>query len=348
MRTPLFFTAALAACMAQAQCDFDPVIFPEQIENLCPGEEITLFTGDFDSFQWYFDGQPIDGATGPTHTVTYFFAGPYSVEVTHEGCTEMSPEIWVDGWMFLPPTVIHGGDEPVGLDPFGNPSFCEGQMLTLEMGLPYTENIISMNNGVPNEGETGTTLVITESGSYTASAAPAECPNNVVGLGVEITVTFLETQQPQIMEQDDQICAFPLGQSYTWYLNGEEIDEEEACITPSSSGPYTVFVDYGQPCQIISEPYLLTGVQIADATDLWSIYPNPGAGTINIAMDPSVGPGTYFSVIDMVGRLVACGWMPVNGLLQFNVSDLEAGTYMFQAARDGKALAPASRFTVVK
>lgn len=350
MRPQLLLVTTLLAGASFGQCDFDPVITPDVIPWLCPGDDVTLMTGIYDSYQWYRDGEQILGATDPSFTVDYMNSGaPYSVEVTDEGCTEMSPVVWVDGWIFLPPFVIHGGDLPIGTGPNGEVTFCEGQTLTLEMSSTYSNNIVWTNNGVVIPDEDSTVLMITESGSYSGSGSPAECPNYSASLGVEVVVEFLEPQQPQIQENDDELCAFPLGTSYTWYLNGVELEGDTvACITASGGGSYTVFVDYGQDCQIISEPYLITGLLDATTDKPWSIYPNPGAGTVNILMDPAIGTDAYYSISDILGQEVAAGWVPLNGFLHLELQELGAGTYFFQAAKAGRALAPATRFNLVK
>lgn len=349
MRTPLSLIFASLGGLALAQCDFDPIITPSGPTILCPNGSVELSVGDYDAYQWYQGSQPIDNADQPTYTVTYFDSGvEYSVEVTLDGCTEMSPAVLIDGWMFLPPFVIHGGDEPIGTGPMGELTFCEGDTLTLEMGMPYTESISWTNNGITIPDQNDPILVITESGSYSGSGAPLECPNSISQLGVSVEVEFVAPQQPSIVDSGDEICAFPLGTSYTWYLNGVEMAETTACITPTSSGPYTVFVEYGQDCEVISEPYLITGVHEQTADRPWTIYPNPGNGQMNFYMDPSIGTGAYYSVLDAIGKEVAGGWMPLNGLLQLDLAQLAPGTYLFQAAKDGKALAPASRFAIVK
>lgn len=349
MRYILLVAALFPSFLLQAQCDHDPVITPGDT-ILCPNSQVELMTQfGAESYQWYMNGSPIVGANGPTHTVTSFDSGvPYTVEVTVDGCAEMSPGVLVDGWNFVSPTVMHLGDEPIAMGPNGESIYCEGQDVQLQFNMPYTENIVWTNNGVVIPGENSPLLVVTESGSYNVSGAPAECPDYIAQLGVTIEIEFQQPQQPTIMASGDEICAFPLGQSYVWYLDDVLIEEEtQACIIASALGSYTVYVDYGQDCQVISDPFITTSIdELSSAT--WQIHPNPTAGTINISMDPALSAGAFYTIFDAIGQQVKQGWMPLNGLLQLELSSVENGTYLFQAARDGKAMAPATRFTIVK
>ncbi len=55
---------------------------------ICPdgtGEELLTVEGEYDSYQWYMDGAPIDGATESTYTATE--AGTYRLDVVSEGET---------------------------------------------------------------------------------------------------------------------------------------------------------------------------------------------------------------------------------------------------------------------
>jgi hypothetical protein len=105
----LFFSTA-----GMAQCPFDPTVEGETI--LCPGGTSVLSTQVYDSYQWYQRpygdtiAVPIPGATGPTYTVTEADVISYiSVEATLNGCTEISPEVLIDGYVFLFHFFIHGG-----------------------------------------------------------------------------------------------------------------------------------------------------------------------------------------------------------------------------------------------
>ncbi|HMC97051.1 MAG TPA: hypothetical protein VKG92_05345, partial [Flavobacteriales bacterium] len=85
--------------------------------------------------------------------------------------------------------------------------------MLLTLGEPYTAHITWTNNGIAIAGETQTTLVVTETGNYSASAAPGICPDYVLDLGVTIPVYFTPNAQPAIVADAGQLCVYPTGNS---------------------------------------------------------------------------------------------------------------------------------------
>lgn len=179
-----------------AQCPFDPTIEGELI--LCPNSSATLSTQNYDAYQWHKreysapTSSPIPGDTLQTISVNnpddvlYYF----SVEATLDGCTEFSPEVLVDGWVFLPVFVISTGDFTIGDN--GESIVCIGDTMFFTLGLPYTANITWYRNGNPIPGETSTVLPVTSSGQYTVTAAPGICPDFIQSLGLTLEVFFIE------------------------------------------------------------------------------------------------------------------------------------------------------------
>lgn len=165
----------------QAQCAFDPTVTGDTL--LCPNDIGQLATQVYDSYQWYkrplFGGPaaPVTGATSQTLAIDAANdAGFYfKVEATLNGCTEMSPEVLVDSWVFLLPYTIIEGDYTLGGS--GELILCQGDTVFLIAGLPYTANLQWYNNGVPIPGANNDTLFVTGNGSFTFSGAPAVCPN---------------------------------------------------------------------------------------------------------------------------------------------------------------------------
>jgi len=350
MRTPLLLPALLLCTGLAAQCPFVPAIDPPA-PILCPGGTATLGTGVYESYQWYKDGQAIPGADQRTLQVhqSSDAGSVFAVEAGLDGCTAMSDGVLVDGWVFLLPFVMHDGDEPIILGPNGEPTYCEGANVIFHLGLPYTENIVWTRDGVPIPGEDSTSLVVTVPGSYSVSGAPAVCPDHIVGLGLTIDVTFMPPVKPYISPSGEALCAQPAGVGYQWYRDGVALPGENgACTTPDGPGAYTVYVEYFHGCQEISDPYFTTGIAAPGARKPWSLYPNPGNGLVTVAWDTAPDRGTYWSVLDAAGREVRGGFTPAQGGLMLDLADLPQGTYFFQAAQQGKALAPAIRFTLLR
>ncbi len=208
----------------------NPVITGETI--LCPGGTEVLSTQTFDTYQWYvrYWGETvptaIPGATSQTLLIDYdtYTLSYISVEVTSGVVTATSDEVLIDGWVFLPPTVMSTGNFTVG--PEGESLICPGDTMYLTMNMPYVLNITWYNNGIPIPDETGTVLVVTEPGFYTASGAPELCPEYIQYLGVVIPVFYCAGAplNPTI-SGDNMLCPESTGlvstqtyDSYQWFI----------------------------------------------------------------------------------------------------------------------------------
>jgi hypothetical protein len=173
----------LNAGLARAQCAHNPTITPNNL-IFCPNSgSDTLWTQPYQAYQWFKDGVLQPGDTLRYRRVTSADAGSmFSVDATLNGCTERSPQVMVDGWVFLLPTVV-----TVGLQ---NP-LCRGDTLLLILMAPYKVNIQWTNGGLPIPGANDDTLIVTTDGDYSVSGAPEICPAFVQNLGVVLSYTFL-------------------------------------------------------------------------------------------------------------------------------------------------------------
>jgi hypothetical protein len=187
----LYIFFVFAALSSEAQCVFDPTVTGDTL--LCPNDSGMLMTQAYDSYQWYKrpisgTAQPIAGATGQTLGIDYANdAGYYfSVAATESGCTEISPEVLVDGYVFLLPFVQTTGNFTIS--PTGETVICIGDTVFFTLMLPYDTNITWFNNGVPIPGATSSQLAVTTAGSYTVQGAPSICPDFIQSLGVSLDV----------------------------------------------------------------------------------------------------------------------------------------------------------------
>ncbi|MCC6840483.1 MAG: hypothetical protein IT230_10025 [Flavobacteriales bacterium] len=330
MKTRYILAMAMVApaLYGMGQCPFTPTITPA-ILVLCPNGSATLSTESYEAYQWYKDGTLIPNATSQTLAVDqYNDAGSsFTVAATSEGCTETSAAVLVDSWVFLLPYVIHGGDEPYSYGPFGEPYYCEGDTATLTLGQPYTQNIVWTNNGIPIPGETSPVLTVTSTGAYSVSGAPEVCPDLISYLGMDVAITFTTNMQPDIVEDGSGgLCAYPTGNSTQWYLAGTPIATTD-CITPDAPGSYTVFVDYGQPCQSPSEPWITTGLHGPTAPQA-VVTPNPAGEQMTVTWPQGSARGAGWTLHDMVGRPVMQGQTPASGPLTLDVAALANGNYL--------------------
>ena len=259
-----FFYSALLLSLSfvstNGQCPFNPTVTPNNL-ILCPNETDTLWTQVYDSYQWFKDNNPIPGATNQYFVVNQFAdAGSYfSVDATDSNCTEMSPQVLVDGWTFLLPYVIQEGDQGWFDGQYLN--LCDGDTLILILGLPYDVNIQWYDGLTPINGATDDTLIVTTSGSYTVEGAPSICPNFISQLGLYINVIFHQPIVPVITYVNDTLFANPAANSYQWYLNAIAIlSATNQWYYPTIPGTYTVSVVDSNQCPALSAPFIITGV----------------------------------------------------------------------------------------
>jgi hypothetical protein len=262
--TALLFS--LIFISAKGQCPFDPTITPSNL-ILCPNESDTLWTQVYDSYQWYQGSSLIPGATNQYYVVSSVDAGSYfSVAATDSNCTEMSPQVLVDSWVFLLPFVIHEGDQ--GWFDGQYTHLCHGDTLILILGQPYEVNIQWYNGATPIPGATNDSLLITSGGSYTVEGAPAVCPNFVAQLGLFIDVIFHQPIVPVITFSNDTLYANPGANSYQWYLNASAIPgATNQWYYPTTFGSYTVSVVDTNQCPAVSLPFIVTGVESSSVSD---------------------------------------------------------------------------------
>jgi hypothetical protein len=227
---------------------------------------------------------------------------------------------------------VHGGDEPYQVDGTGS-RFCQGDTLLLVIGGPYLP-LTWTNGGVTLPNETNDTLIVTTNGSYSATVAMGVCPEVTMGVGVDVAVTFTANAQAVIVEDDGQLCAQPLGISYTWYLDDEELTGATTpCITPVGAGAYTVLVDQSGPCEMPSAPFIATGVEEPEAS-FFSVWPVPANDRVSISWPMGSTPRGAWQVLDMTGRTVRQGRFTDVGRLDLDVRALTIGRYVFTAVVD--------------
>ncbi|MEO8588953.1 MAG: hypothetical protein ABI432_06280 [Flavobacteriales bacterium] len=339
MRTTLLPVTALLALQVVGQCPFDPTISPTDV-ILCPNSTELLVTQNYDSWQWYRDGVLIPGAMQHTYQVSSNDAGShFTVACTLDGCTEVSPPVLVDGWVFLLPYVIHEGDAAYYTDEFGT-YYCAGDTVILTLGQPYTENIQWTDGGGDIPGATGPVLIVTQNGDYSVSAAPGLCPDFILGLGVTISATFTPNIYPALVPGDGEVCVYPAISNAQWFLNGAPIGTGE-CIATTAPGVYTAFADYGQPCQTISPPFLFTGISGQTPGSPFTVVRI--ADELNVLFQSAVTPDAAWDVLDASGRIVRSGRVPAQGTLTVDLSGEAGGVYFFRTS-----IGVGQRFTLVR
>lgn len=323
-----------------SQCPFTATV-NTSTPILCPNTSTAVTTQTYDAYQWYRDGALMPGETNPTLNVSYNTgAGSYySVLATLNGCSEMSDSILVDGWVFLPVTVMSSGsysyDPNSGYFILCDSTEADGaDSIVFEIMMPYDTNITWYLNGNPIPGATGTSLVVKSSGLYMVSGAPSLCPGYISYLGVSLDVLVKAPNHPVISWNGSQLVANPSWlTNWQWYLNGTAISgANSAAFTPLQSGNYTVTAQDSFCYTISQQPYFFNPTGIPDRyTTSFNVYPNPAADKITINTESMV---TAVEVFDISGRLVLTTH-PFSKQPDISLRDLAPGAYRMRVTAAG-------------
>lgn len=328
----LFLSICACSLNMAAQCNLNPTITPNA-PILCPNTTDTLWTQQFDSYQWLQNGSPIAGATNQYYEISAFNdAGTYfSVVVTQDTCVDTSAVILVDGWAFLPVTVMSLGS--TGWGDFLH--YCNGDTLILVMMQPYDTLIQWYDGANPIAGATDDTLLVMQSGNYWVEGAPTICPNFMQSLGVTIPAIFGGPATPVITQQGIQlVCTVSGSVSYQWYFNGNPITgATSSAYTPTQSGLYTCEVTDSDGCSAMGQTYTYTvGVAELQNGSYISLYPNPAENNLVIIIRDVENAATELIVRDALGREVQ-RMSATKGEIHLDLSAYESGFY-FAELRD--------------
>ena len=219
----------LSTLSLTASAQLKPIILGDSV--LCPNAGSVLHTQKiYDTYQWYvrdyFSDEKvlIPGATTNELAIDNDDILKYfSVEVSLRNMKRSSDEKLIDGLVFIPPSVKSGGGFKNG------PGFFvlnEGDTGVFTLLQPYNTNITWYKNGQPIEGATGNKLLVITAGTYTVKGAPAECPDYIQNLGVDLVVKVRKRSNPlPVITGDTLLCPDSKGtlatqegyDSYQWY-----------------------------------------------------------------------------------------------------------------------------------
>ena len=331
-----FYPILILFCFSQqlfAQCDLNPTVTPSN-PILCPGGTDTLWTEEFESYQWLKGNNVISGATNQFYVVTESdLLEEFKAVVTEQDCTDTSAAVMVDGWVFLLPYVIQSGD--LGYyDPQVDANvLCHGDTMILTMGLPYQVNVQWYDSGNPIPGATNADYFVTQNGSFTACGSPDVCPNYTDCMLIPINV-FFGGQQATVINQNDTLFSTE-AESYQWYLNGDLISgATDAFYVPTLSGDYAVGTTDQYNCSSISEPFnfIATGIDHDASSINIEIYPNPASDFVKIILTGNHLPRQNFLIQNELAQTVLSGTM--TNEINIDISSLSNGIYFMQLGQE--------------
>jgi hypothetical protein len=327
----------LAMFAANAQCDLNPVIKPNDL-ILCPNATDSLYTTEaYDSYQWYRDGKMIAGANSRYFKVNQYDDAGYTftVVVSRGDCKATSDKVLVDGWAFASPT-MSSDLAPRGMDWYGTSYYCAGDSLTFTFLTPYTTNVQWYNNYEPIKGANEQSYLVTGNGSYTVCGAPPQCPDFTACQNLPVVVVFDSTKAT--VTRNGNTFTAGKAKSYQWSLNGRNIPgATKQQYTADKRGVYRVTVSGKYGCSDVSRPIVYLGL----GKGMVTASPNPAASFINVKIEAD--DAAQIIITDAYGRRRL--QLAVSSLNQrVNVSQLNTGTYLLQVMDRSNNIIATTRF----
>jgi uncharacterized repeat protein (TIGR01451 family) len=261
------------------------------------------------SYQWYFEGDLIEGAVESTYEATE--TGNYSIIASTEAACPSEGSIYAvicpNAPTIIGPSVVCGLDIVMFYTPANNYPI---------MNWYFEDVYISSASDIP-----------------LAFAMPGEY-NIILELGDEnctttssILVTAYEVPTVEIFNMDNTIFTQVIADTYQWYLNGNPIKgANESVYTPNESGIYTLSVTFESGCENESNESYFT-IDIEEINNLeFSVYPNPFEQTINLIATENASLPLQIELYDMIGNKVFShnSYQKNN---QLDVATIAAGTY---------------------
>lgn len=278
--------------------------------TICSGGSTTLTVSGGDSYTWFRNGTEINGQTGATLNVTQ--AGTYTATIHQGDCSADASNS----------ATVTLAAAPTGSISPANASICAGGSTTLTAtgGDSYTW----FRNGNQINGQTGATISVSQSGTYTVTIHSGDCSgqasNNAVVTVASAPTGTISPGIASICPGGSQVLTATGGTTYTWFLNGTEIQNETgATITAEQAGTYSVIIHQGScegpasntavisvtptPVGTISpatgsicEGGSITLTASGGTSYTWFLNGNEIAGETDATLN-ATAPGTYFAII---------------------------------------------------
>ncbi len=286
---------------------FELTVLNNPIPNINQNNQI-LSTASYPAIQWLKNGEEIGGST--TQTILVEESGTYTVQVEHENkCTAISNALTI----CLP------------LPSFNNSE----NVLTASKGKSYQWFI----NGDSIPGATQQVHHAQLSGTYSV-AITGENNCNMRSQEMQICIPY-----PQIELVDGYILKASTGESYQWYLNGNEISGADTrIIVPENPGIYSVYIVDYDGCSMKSEPYgyQVTSIEETIKTGI-RVYPNPAHEKLFVYLD-EIRLNTIVEIVDLSGKTIYQQSLSGNNTNTVNLESIKTGTYIVKIIQEDKPI----------
>ncbi|MBS1656459.1 MAG: PKD domain-containing protein [Bacteroidetes bacterium] len=308
-------------------------IDPAEDVSFCEGgsQVYSANSGNGLTYQWTWNGEPIDNATGMTYEATA--TGTYAVIVTNSsGCSTTSSAS----------SLTVNANPEANIDPNGSTTLCAGESVELNANTGNELSYQWQMNGEDINGATGDAYAASEAGSYTVvvtngsgcqstseSIQIAVNPLPVVSLGNDTTVC--DTSNFELNAGEGFV-------SYTW-----NTDEHTQTITPDSTDYYWVVVEDANGCMNVDTVHITvdicTGFQNIVSANSITIYPNPAFGLCTLSIDMPGKDDIRVDLLNTLGQVVLPvyeGQLPSNFTTEVDMKDLSKGVYYIRLLYHGQ------------
>lgn len=264
----------------------------------------SLSTGTYDTYQWYFNGALIGGATNSTHVPIEGY-GLYQVDVTNAGGCEGSETYCLS---------------PAELDVDGPTTFCEGGSVML--------SVVNGDSQVWSTGSLSPSITVNSSGTYSVTVL-----NSAAGCSVNLqqSVVVHTNPNPTISLAGDNLTTSTFS-TYQWNFNGNPISGATSqTIDPTSTGngQYTVTVTNSNGCEATSNVFNLTNLGIDEVElTLVEYYPNPitNGSTLTILLNEYSSSTNHIEIYNSIGAKVV-DVQTIGSENKISLQNLEKGMY---------------------
>jgi len=267
-----------------------------------------LDAGNFSSYQWFFNGFPINGATNSLHTPIEGY-GLYEVLVTNAGGCEGSASYCLS---------------PSTLSANGPTTFCEGEdvVLTASDGDSY----------VWSTGSLTPSITVNTSGMYSVTVF-----NTLAGCSVILEQDITVNPNPNpIVSFNGQNLSTASFTSYQWNFNGNPISgatSQNLDPATTGNGQYSVTVTNSNGCEATSSVYSLTDLSLNEkALSSLEYYPNPNNGNFIIVGNTI----EVLSLTDATGRVLNYNQNQVSNGIRIEVEPVKPGVYFLEVENNSQ------------
>lgn len=228
-----------------------PTITANGPTGFCKGDQVVLTSSAATVYQWYLNGNPIQGANSRSYTATV--TGDYTVAVTTgSGCSNESE---------ITTVTVFVSDQPV-ISPSGPITVCSN--LSTPLVSSYADGNQWYLDGVLIPGENNDTLFATDAGTYYVKVTINGCTDSSETVDV---IEIPAPAKPDITPASDTANCFgtvmqlstTATESKQWFRNGQPIQgASNSSLLISNSGLYQVRVIGANGCMRFSDSILVT------------------------------------------------------------------------------------------